>query len=55
MVQFPERLPFVHGERRSALIEILALDEQGQRRTHYTFLHGGPSLQYGLYVRRNGS
>ena len=46
MAQFPERLPFVHSNRKSAFIEILALDEQGQRRAHFD-----PGVQYGLYVR----
>jgi len=47
MVQFPESLPFIHSQRKDVHIQIQALDEQGQRRAHYT-----PRVQYGVHVRK---
>jgi hypothetical protein len=53
---FPTTLPFIHTQaslrrkigRKSALIQILALDEQGQRRRHYD-----SEVRYGLYVLKD--
>ena len=50
MVQFPERLEFIHGAGKSAQTALLALDEKGQQRKHFD-----PGVQYGLYAGKTAN